>query len=241
MNTGDKIKEYRKEKKITQKQLGQLIGKAEITIRKYESGALVPPLETLYSIAKALDIPVENLTQTKKVTFQAKMLCKAIVNGFEISGLSKEDFCSKLDITIDELERYISGISIPSLKLIEATSDLTNKSLNDFSKETEEKQKLNLLDNEQVKEMNRDFMKATENEELCTTIAMEECAELIQAISKAKRDKLDADNMAEEIADVLISIEWVKEIYSIDTLEIQKWIDYKQNRIVTRLGNGNLD
>ena len=89
--------------------------------------------------------------------------------------------------------------------------------------------------------MNRDFMKATENEELCTTIAMEECAELIQAISKAKRDKLDADNMAEEIADVLISIEWVKEIYSIDTLEIQKWIDYKQNRIVTRLGNGNLD
>ena len=29
------------------------------------------------------------------------------------------------------------------------------------------------------------FMKASENEELFTTIAMEECAELIQAISKA--------------------------------------------------------
>lgn len=80
-------------------------------------------------------------------------------------------------------------------------------------------------------------MKAIENEELCTTIAMEECSELIQAISKAKRGKLDTDNMAEEIADVLIGIEWIKEIYSIDTLEVQKWINYKQNRIVTRLEN----
>ena len=62
------------------------------------------------------------------------------------------------------------------------------------------------------------FMKASENEELFTTIAMEECAELIQAISKAKRGKLDADNMAEEIADVLIGIEWLKELYDIDAL-----------------------
>ncbi|MBU5337499.1 helix-turn-helix domain-containing protein [Intestinibacter bartlettii] len=132
MNTGELIKKYRKEKKITQKQLASLIGKAEITIRKYESGALVPPLETLYSIAKVLEIPVENLTKTKKVTFQAKMLCKAILNGFEISGLSKKDFCTKLDIKEDELERYIQGISIPPLKLIEKTCDLSDKSLNDL-------------------------------------------------------------------------------------------------------------
>lgn len=81
------------------------------------------------------------------------------------------------------------------------------------------------------------FMKASENEELFTTIAMEECAELIQAISKAKRGKLDADNMAEEIADVLIGIEWLKELYDIDTLEVQKWIAYKQNRIAKKLEN----
>ena len=84
-------------------------------------------------------------------------------------------------------------------------------------------------------------MKATENEELCTTIAMEECSELIQAISKAKRGKLDADNMAEEIADVLIGIEWIKEIYDIDTLEVQKWLAYKENRIVTRLAENKFD
>ena len=64
-----------------------------------------------------------------------------------------------------------------------------------------------------------------------------ECAELIQAISKAKRGKLDADNMAEEIADVLIGIEWLKELYDIDALEVQKWIAYKQNRIAKKLEN----
>ena len=46
------------------------------------------------------------------------MLCKAMLNGFEISGLSKKDFCTKLDIKEDELDRYIQGISIPPLKLI---------------------------------------------------------------------------------------------------------------------------
>ena len=87
-------------------------------------------------------------------------------------------------------------------------------------------------------QQNKEFMKATkENEELCTTIAMEECSELIQAISKAKRGKLDADNMAEEIADVLIGIEWLKELYDIDALEVQKWIAYKQNRIAKKLEN----
>ena len=41
------------------------------------------------------------------------------------------------------------------------------------------------------------------NEDLCTTIALEECVELIQAISKAKRGKLDKDNLAEEILDMI--------------------------------------
>ena len=41
-------------------------------------------------------------------------------------------------------------------------------------------------------------------EEIQSTVCMEECAELIQAISKAKRGKINRDNMIEEIADVFI-------------------------------------
>ena len=63
-----------------------------------------------------------------------------------------------------------------------------------------------------------------------STVCMEECAELIQAISKAKRGKIDRDNMAEEIADVLICIEMLKQMYSISDSEIDTWIKKKQKR-----------
>lgn len=60
MNIGDKIKLIRKEKKLTQKELGALIGKSEISIRKYEASGNVP-LDTILDIAKALDIDVVGL------------------------------------------------------------------------------------------------------------------------------------------------------------------------------------
>ena len=78
-----------------------------------------------------------------------------------------------------------------------------------------------------------------ENKDLCSTIAMEECAELIQAISKAKRGKLDLDNISEEIADVLICIEWIIDIYNIDKLYIQEWRNRKEKRIVERLNKND--
>lgn len=75
---------------------------------------------------------------------------------------------------------------------------------------------------------------------LIATIAMEECAELIQAISKYKCGKPDRDNMAEEIADVLISIENMKYVAGISDKKIQKWIDYKQKRSLKRVENNTV-
>ena len=86
------------------------------------------------------------------------------------------------------------------------------------------------------------YLQATDfNQELCSTIAMEECGELIQAISKAKRGKLDEENLAEEIADVFIAINWIMEIYDIDMTEVEKWRQFKINRILNRLNNNNFD
>ena len=68
-----------------------------------------------------------------------------------------------------------------------------------------------------------------------STVCMEECAELIQAISKAKRGKIDRDNMIEEIADVLICIEMLKQMYMISDEKINKWIEKKQAREVERM------
>lgn len=83
---------------------------------------------------------------------------------------------------------------------------------------------------------NPDYLKATENHsELCTLIAMEECGELIQAISKAKRGKLNKDNLSEEIADVLICIHWLQKIYNITMSDIYNWVNIKEDRIMDKL------
>lgn len=64
-------------------------------------------------------------------------------------------------------------------------------------------------------------------EEIQATVCMEECAELIQAISKMIRrnDELsekDHNHLEEEVADVLICIEMLKQIYSIPDLNIEE-------------------
>ena len=71
--------------------------------------------------------------------------------------------------------------------------------------------------------------------EIQSTVCMEECAELIQAISKAKRGKFDENNMTEEIADALICIEILKQIYNIPDYSIKNWIERKQKRILDRM------
>lgn len=56
METGEKIRKARKSKGLTQKQLGDLVGVPDSTIRKYESGSIVPKLITIAQFARALKI-----------------------------------------------------------------------------------------------------------------------------------------------------------------------------------------
>ena len=58
---GQKIRQIRIEKGLTQKQLGDMCGIADSNIRKYETGRQKPKLETLERIANALDIKTAQL------------------------------------------------------------------------------------------------------------------------------------------------------------------------------------
>ena len=73
-----------------------------------------------------------------------------------------------------------------------------------------------------------------------TTIAMEECSELIQAISKCKRygciNKY-RENLIEEMTDVLIMIDELKIIYQISDVDISDIRQYKMNRQSYRIKN----
>lgn len=73
-----------------------------------------------------------------------------------------------------------------------------------------------------------------------TTIAIEECSELIQAISKCKRygciNKY-RENLIEEMTDVLIMIDELKMIYQISDVDISDTRQYKMNRQSYRIKN----
>lgn len=71
--------------------------------------------------------------------------------------------------------------------------------------------------------------------DLQTTVCMEECSELIQAISKMKRGKGSRDNLIEEMADVMICMEILKQVYGISDNEIQNYVCQKQNRCIERM------
>ena len=73
----------------------------------------------------------------------------------------------------------------------------------------------------------------------------EECAELIQAISKMRRarnkgeDDSDARrNLVEEMADVLICLEQLQEIYGIHDLDLEEMVNKKCARQDERLREG---
>lgn len=61
MTIGDKIRYHRKAAGLTQKQLGELSGTSETTIRQYEGGKRQPRIEQLQKIADTLQITVLDL------------------------------------------------------------------------------------------------------------------------------------------------------------------------------------
>lgn len=61
LTIGERIRQARNEKGLTQKQLGSISGTSEITIRQYELGKRQPRIEQLQRIADALNISAYDL------------------------------------------------------------------------------------------------------------------------------------------------------------------------------------
>lgn len=62
MEFKDRLRMMRKEKGLTQKQLGELIGVGRTTISEYESGKIVPRQDGLVKLAEVLHTSVDFLT-----------------------------------------------------------------------------------------------------------------------------------------------------------------------------------
>lgn len=63
---GERIKRYRKLKKLTQEELGNLLGVTKSYISKVESESTIPKLEMLSEIANKLEVDIGDLVGRKQ-------------------------------------------------------------------------------------------------------------------------------------------------------------------------------
>ena len=105
MTVGEKIRKLRKEKGLTQKQLGDLCGMADSTIRRYENMGANPKIETLRKIADALDVDVMKFVQEQKMDNQAlktnKNRCNENKNNITSVSFSTDEY------TPDEMKQIL--------------------------------------------------------------------------------------------------------------------------------------
>ena len=66
MNIGQRIADFRKEKHLTQEQLGEAVGVTNRTVSKWESGVSMPGIDLVPTIAAALGISLDQLFGTEK-------------------------------------------------------------------------------------------------------------------------------------------------------------------------------
>lgn len=119
MTIGDRIKQARTEKGLTQKQLGIISETSEITIRQYELGKRQPRIEQLQRIASALDVDVNWLMngQTLEQRDQAwKDRVKERFANAELAAASADKMVRSMHLELfeyeDELNKIDSALSM---------------------------------------------------------------------------------------------------------------------------------
>lgn len=131
MTVGEKIKAFRKEKGLTQKQLAEKSGMIEESIRGYELGKRHPKKETLLRIAQALDVQIGELDDSLGVFTEYDLetvpIGKRIATMRREKGLTQKQLAELTGlavITIAQYEgcKYVPGTGnlLKIIKVLEA-------------------------------------------------------------------------------------------------------------------------
>ncbi|WP_173918966.1 helix-turn-helix domain-containing protein [Halobacillus sp. Marseille-Q1614] len=109
---GANIKKYRKMRRMTQKELGDLIGVKHNTISQYEKGRNAPEPNMIFAIAKALEITVSDLfPETTKTMVnglndeQREFLCQVIEKAHALDEEGRKDFFKNIRFAVEYFDR----------------------------------------------------------------------------------------------------------------------------------------
>ena len=112
-NFSSNLRNIRKKRNMTQKQLAELLGYSEKTVSKWERGACVPDIDVLFGIAKVFQMSIENLFSDKKIYFLGidgggtkTTLALADFDG-NIIRTHKTGSCNPMDIGLDEAKKIL--------------------------------------------------------------------------------------------------------------------------------------
>lgn len=105
MKVGERIKKVRTKKKITQKQLAEMIGKNIRTVQKYESGDIEVPLENLFKISEALNVSVTFLDDSRLENMN--MYMNELVNPY-ISNINNKSTDNELKLQVNEMYNFFA-------------------------------------------------------------------------------------------------------------------------------------
>ena len=61
------LRRIRKQRKVTQKEAAELLGYSEKTVSKWECGAGIPPIETLFNISELFKVSIDDLFKSDSI------------------------------------------------------------------------------------------------------------------------------------------------------------------------------
>lgn len=107
VTTGILIKELRKEKGMTQKQLAELLHITDRAVSKWERGLCAPDISLLEPLAKALDVSIVELIEGERST-ETVYVNEIEESAKNVIDYSKKEIERKVKTT---KKRYIGAIS----------------------------------------------------------------------------------------------------------------------------------
>ena len=115
----NRIRELRKQHKMTMKELGAVVGLAESTISQYETGKRQPDNETLLKLGEYFNTSVDNLLGSTRTNENAPPLTQK----------DERDIEKRLQNTIEELESLQDGLTFSGEALDDESRELLAISL----------------------------------------------------------------------------------------------------------------
>ena len=126
MTLGERIKQIRKSKGITQRDLANKIEKSFSLVQKYEMGLTEPPYTMLMKIATALDVPITELLGITQNTMAEAEKAELVSIGEALKPTDSEMFrfnCNAIESCMEKMNRLGQSTAVKLVKELSETPE----------------------------------------------------------------------------------------------------------------------